>query len=256
EVSLAPVGPPEAHLAMVAALVPEAHDGFELACQYAGRGESFAELAATLGATIAELHAALRRALPVNEALNVTDFCCLLRRRAIAAIDIAFEALVPHEAAILDVYDNLEHVLNSASKPARLQHIHGDLHLGQTLLGADGWQVLDFEGEPQRPVAERTQPDLPLRDVAGMLRSFDYAAVVGDCPDPAWVGEAQAAFLAAYRQASDMPNDHMSSAILNALVLDKSLYEVVYETRQRPHWVHIPLAAVEQILVGSRKVVP
>ena len=143
-------------------------------------------------------------------------------------------------------------------RPARrarlrdLQQVHGDYHLGQVLHSARrGWILLDFEGEPLRPLSERTAPDLALRDVAGMLRSFDYAArhaTVG--LDPEDRARARRAGLGRRlprgvpgrlrgRAAGDDPRRH--AVLLRALELDKALYEVVYETRNRPTWLRIPL---------------
>jgi maltokinase len=251
------------HLAVAAALVPDANDGFELACAHARDSPPFDTLAADLGAVVAHLHAALRESLPVSAHLDPTAFVAGLQRRADAALDAA-PALAPHATAIRQVLADLQERLTALP----LQRIHGDLHLGQALHGTGlestglddtgldgigGWQLLDFEGEPQRPVAERAAPDLPVRDVAGMLRSFDYAAAVGGAADPAWAAGAQQAFLDGYRAAAtvDDGTDAVDDAVLRALVLDKALYEVVYETRQRPHWVHIPLAAVERIAGGA-----
>jgi maltokinase len=238
-----------AHLAVLAELVRDARDGFELACELAGGGASFALLAAELGTVLAGLHAAMRRALPAGGTLDPRTFVDGLRRRADAAVAAA-PSLAARAADVAAVLDDLEARLT----PVPLQPIHGDLHLGQALHGADGWKLLDFEGEPQRPVAERTAPDLPLRDVAGILRSFDYAAAVGGATDPAWAADAGAAFLGAYRAAAGTPvgmDAATAAAALRALVLDKALYEVVYETRQRPDWVRIPLAAVDRVLSGS-----
>ncbi len=240
-----------AHLAILAELVPDAEDGFELACDLASRGESFAPLAADLGRVVAEMHTVLRRALPAGPPLDARAFVAGLRRRAAAAVTEA-PALAAREAEITALLDSLEHRLTHAPTPPPTQTIHGDLHLGQALHGATGWKILDFEGEPQRPVAERTAPDLPLRDVAGMLRSFGYAAAIGNAPDPAWETEAADAFLSAYREtAVSGLEPEADEATLTALVLDKALYEVVYETRQRPRWIGIPLAAVDRSL-GTR----
>jgi predicted trehalose synthase len=138
-----------------------------------------------------------------------------------------------------------------------LQQVHGDYHLGQVLhTAARGWIVLDFEGEPLRPLSERLAPDLPLRDVAGMLRSFDYAArhaTLGTA-DPeaargaeAWARECREAFLDGYGAATGRdPRD--DAVLLDALELDKALYEAVYETRNRPDWAVIPMAAVRRLL--------
>lgn len=130
----------------------------------------------------------------------------------------------------------------------RLQRIHGDYHLGQVLSAPGrGWFALDFEGEPLRPLAERSEPDLAARDVAGMLRSFDYAAgsamLKGGNPEActAWSDAASAAFMKGYEQGD---ND----VLLEALILDKALYEVSYEAASRPTWISIPLAGVQRIL--------
>lgn len=244
--------PPEGMvaLAVLSELVPDADDGFELACEHAGRGESFAHLAAGLGRVVAELHTVLRQAMPPGPHLDPAELVAGLRRRAAQAVAAA-PSLTTRAAQVGTLLDDLRHRL----PPVRLQAIHGDLHLGQSLHSASGWRLLDFEGEPQRPVAERTAPDLPLRDVAGMLRSFDYAAAVGGAPDPAqWRAEAGHAFLAGY-QATASPSGMdppTHDTVLRALVLDKAMYEVVYETRQRPDWLHIPLAAVDRVLARAR----
>src|SRR5690606_15987686 len=128
-----------------------------------------------------------------------------------------------------------------------LQRVHGDYHLGQVLDVPDrGWVLVDFEGEPLRALHERTLPDLALRDVAGMLRSFDYAAGSvaqdSDLDRGGWSGAARTAFLDGYAAESGV--DLTASApVLAALELDKALYEVVYEARNRPSWVGIPVAA-------------
>jgi len=145
----------------------------------------------------------------------------------------------------------------------RAIRIHGDYHLGQVLRTASGWHVLDFEGEPARPVAERRTPASPLRDVAGMLRSFAYAAGaarrVGDRTPSAeaalraWEDSMRAVFLDAYLAQVDgfglLPADRPSViALLDAFELDKAVYEVAYEEGHRPDWVDIPLAGVRALL--------
>ncbi|MGZ4624688.1 MAG: maltokinase N-terminal cap-like domain-containing protein, partial [Kineosporiaceae bacterium] len=135
-----------------------------------------------------------------------------------------------------------------------------DYHLGQVLhSGSRGWILLDFEGEPLRPLSERTAPDLALRDVAAMLRSFDYAArhsTVGLDPEDRralaaqrWAAECREAFLVGYAGAGG-EDPHKHAVLLRALELDKALYEVVYETRNRPTWIGIPLGAVRRLLVS------
>ncbi|RMI03308.1 aminoglycoside phosphotransferase, partial [Cellulomonas triticagri] len=127
------------------------------------------------------------------------------------------------------------------------QRVHGDLHLGQVLRGDGTWFVLDFEGEPLVPVAQRTRPDLALRDAAGMLRSFDYAAAVGGAP-AAWTEVARTAFLQGYSAETPDLDPGARAHLLRVLELDKALYEAVYEARNRPSWLPIPLRAVERLV--------
>ena len=120
--------------------------------------------------------------------------------------------------------------------------MHGDFHLGQTLHTPDGWKIIDFEGEPAKTMAERVAPDSGWRDVAGMLRSFDYAAASVPGPDSAgWAEECRAAFLRGYA-GGDL--DPQQAAAVRAYEADKAIYEVIYEVRNRPDWVAIPLGAV------------
>ena len=138
----------------------------------------------------------------------------------------------------------------AATGEARVSRIHGDYHLGQLLARLDGgFSVIDFEGEPARPIAERRQPSSPLRDVAGMLRSLDYAARTAEAgrqvhgfDADAWLAEARAAFLAAY---GEIGADER--ALLEAFELEKACYEVRYEAGNRPSWLWLPLAAVERL---------
>ncbi|CAN5242162.1 hypothetical protein BH24ACT12_BH24ACT12_17580 [soil metagenome] len=142
--------------------------------------------------------------------------------------------------------------------------MHGDLHLGQTLRSVTGWVVLDFEGEPAKPLAERTTLDSPWRDVAGMLRSFDYAASSVVTPQlaeqaqargmTAWASRNREAFLHGYGVSTgqtDGDGADSRATLLTAYELDKAVYEVVYETRNRPGWVDIPLAAVRRLGAGT-----
>ena len=138
----------------------------------------------------------------------------------------------------------------------RLIRQHGDYHLGQVLWADDDWLVLDFEGEPARPLGERRRKTSPLRDVAGMLRSFAYAAETararGDAPPGGWEQDARAAFLRGYDSAIDpallpAPGEARAS-LLAAYELEKALYELRYELNNRPDWFHVPLAGILRLL--------
>ncbi len=168
------------------------------------------------------------------------------RRLGIAAHEVP--AIAPLRDAIESVY-----LAADGARWPGLQRVHGDYHLGQVILvPGRGWVLLDFEGEPLRPMVERLRPDLAPRDVAGMLRSFDYVAGSIDA-DPqaadAWARDARDAFLAGYAAASETDLAALAP-VLAALELDKAVYEAIYETRNRPSWASIPLAAVTR-LVGD-----
>ncbi len=247
------------YLAALAEYVPDADDGFELACDHARRGASFADLAGDLGTVVAGMHRALLTAYGLAD--EGTDsgagdgsgarLAAVLRERfAWAAGQVP--SLSEHADAVAARADALT---ARTGLPAR-QRVHGDLHLGQVLRGhavdgQDRWYVLDFEGEPLAPVEVRTRPDLALRDVAGVLRSFDYAAAVGGLTGDAadtWVTDCRTAFWAAYRTASADPVLAGCTDVLRALELDKVLYEVVYESRNRPDWVVIPRHGLDRLL--------
>ena len=135
----------------------------------------------------------------------------------------------------------------SATGAARTARVHGDYHLGQLLARADGgFSVIDFEGEPARPLADRRRPSSPLRDVAGMLRSLDYAARTVESPGApdaeAWLTDARSAFIGAYGGVGER-----ETGLLAAFELEKACYEVRYEASNRPDWLWLPLAAVERL---------
>jgi maltokinase len=133
---------------------------------------------------------------------------------------------------------------------------HGDYHLGQVLWARGDWVVLDFEGEPARPLAERRRKSTPLRDVAGMLRSFAYAAETGRSrgatDTPNWERDGRTAFLGGYEAVIDQsllpPAGEARDALLAACELEKALYELRYELDNRPDWAHVPLAGIERLL--------
>lgn len=224
-------------------------------------GGDFASESERLGAVTAELHAAMRRALPTST--WGPDELQTLRRRLTRRLDEAITAapeLGDYREPITAAYERL----GTDVTRAEVQRVHGDLHLGQTLRSVTGWVVLDFEGEPAKPLAERTTLDSPWRDVAGMLRSFDYAASSVVTPQlaeqaqargmTAWASRNREAFLHGYGVSTGQTDGDGAvsrATLLTAYELDKAVYEVVYETRNRPGWVDIPLAAVRRLGAGT-----
>jgi maltokinase len=155
--------------------------------------------------------------------------------------------------------------LADVGDPGVALQVHGDLHLGQLLLADAGWYVIDFEGEPARPVAERMLPSSPLRDVAGMVRSFQYAARTAlvergrDLDEElvevadAWEARAVDAFWRGYSRVEGIeallpPDAEDRRKLLRAFELDKAVYEVVYELGHRPDWVDVPASAIRRAL--------
>lgn len=230
------------YLGVLAAFVDAAEDGFELACAYAARGESFAPAATDLGAITATMHTALVSAYGVDASDQGPQDVA----RAVAARFSWALSAVPALSRFADgVADVVAEVRALPSAPPR-QRVHGDLHLGQVLRSHDTWFIMDFEGEPLAPLDQRTRPDLALRDVAGLLRSIDYAAAVGGLTGAdaaAWTSDARAGLLRGYGGGDQ--------TLLRALELDKTLYEAVYESRNRPSWLPIPIAGLERLTGGD-----
>jgi maltokinase len=210
-------------------------------------GLPFAAEAGELGLATAQMHGDMATAFGHRE-MTPAELAALVSTLT-AKLDAAV-AVVPqlgaHAARIASVYADLAGVAG----PVAVQRIHGDYHLGQVLRSTHGWVALDFEGEPAAPLAERRALAPALRDVAGMLRSFDYAArhhLVGQLTRPelaatasAWVRECQDAFCAGYSAGGGAdPSDQ--ATLLHALTLEKAVYEVIYEYRHRPSWLSIPL---------------
>ena len=205
-----------------------------------------AESIPRLGELTRRIHDTLAKRCPRVEA-EATDrkrIRAAWSRRAADACALVL-GLEPWKERIEEVFARTENV----TWPP-LQRIHGDYHLGQVLDAPDrGWVALDFEGEPLRPLAERNTPDLAMRDVAGMIRSFGYAtgsAVAAGADEEtmaAWEKAAVDAFLTGYGDIGAHER-----VLLDALILDKALYEVSYEAAQRPTWLPIPLAGAARIL--------
>jgi maltokinase len=154
-----------------------------------------------------------------------------------------------------EVRERLRMLTNLGGTGRVIRH-HGDFHLGQTLWADDDWVILDFEGEPARSLPERRRKRSPLRDVAGMLRSFAYAASAspllrGIEPPVAWEERARAEFLDGYRKSVDqhlVPSGASMDKLLRVFELEKAVYELRYELNNRPDWVKIPVAGIVRML--------
>ena len=213
-----------------------------------------------LGRSTAEIHLALARALPVT-VLGRSDIEALATTMALRldAAALVAPALVPYREPLHRIFRALAESARDGRR-LRAQRIHGDLHLGQSMRTGRGWVLLDFEGEPAKSLAERRRPQPAVRDVAAMLRSFDYAAahllteVAADDPQHArlaglaatWAGRNREAFLAGYA-AAGAEDPTADPVLLHALETDKAVYEVVYEARNRPDWLPIPLSAIARL---------
>lgn len=230
-------------------------DGWQLALSALSHRADFSPAARSLGRATAEIHTALAAALPtaVLRRQDLERMAHSMTERLADATG-AVPALHPYRNGLRRAYDALAaYARHGGTCP--VQRLHGDLHLGQVLHvpgpGGRGstWAVIDFEGEPARPLTDRRKPGPPIRDIAGMLRSFDYAA----CQDrtggrwaDAWSRTSREAFCRGYAEASGCnPMDQLE--LLRAFETDKAVYEVLYEARHRPAWLHVPMAAIRRL---------
>jgi maltose alpha-D-glucosyltransferase / alpha-amylase len=279
----APIPFPETeHGVVPRASVPSEEPVSQLARDHVGL---YLESAAVLGRRSAELHLAL--ASPTlnpafaPESFTAEDLQALLRdirQRASKVFDMLKERVsqLPDEVLevaasvlgqrrrILDIFG----ILNAGSLQTLRTRIHGDYHLGQVLRVKTDFFILDFEGEPARSLADRRSKQSPLKDVAGMLRSFSYAAYASLLNYTArhpedvsrlqpwaelWERSVATEFLASYRHiatgATFCPTDASDfRSLLNVFLLDKALYEVLYELNSRPSWLRIPLMGIMALL--------
>jgi maltokinase len=217
-------------------------------------GGDFAAESERLGSATASVHRDLAAAFGVTE-LPAEEFHAGARRMhaQLAEAKAAVPELAPYAAMISAAFDDLAKL----DRPMPAQRVHGDYHLGQVMRTERGWVLLDFEGEPARPAAQRRAPAHPLRDVAGMLRSFEYAArfLLADRRGSAaeeerlearareWTDRNRSAFCRGYAEAGG-PDPQAYHVMLRAFELDKAVYEVLYEARNRPAWLAVPLGSL------------
>ncbi len=212
-------------------------------------GGDFAAESTRIGEAVGDVHGTLVEALGSETA-----------RPPIERLMSRFEAAVATVPDLAAWSDEVRSVFGAADTPTTLQRVHGDLHLGQVLRAPENWLLIDFEGEPGAPIAERRALDSPLRDVAGMMRSFDYAShqLLVDDPDDEelalkateWVQRNQDAFCVGYASVTGTdPREH--AALLRAYEIDKLVYEVAYESRYRPTWKWIPERAVRRMFAPA-----
>jgi maltokinase len=258
--------PMDATLGILQEYVAGGRDGWDLALETMDDGaDAFIESLHELGADVGRMHSVLGSdpgdrnfcpEVPSSEALGLLT----------AAIDDEIERIfleLPAENRDLDpirgrgeeVRDRLRLLTHVGTAGKVIRH-HGDFHLGQTLATDDGWVILDFEGEPARSLPERRRKRSPLRDVAGMLRSFAYAAsataLLRGVEAPAdWERRARDEFLGGYTTTIDVnlvPSGPAMDKLLSVFELEKAVYELRYELNNRPDWVRIPVAGIVRML--------
>jgi len=226
-------------------------------------GGNMAAEARRIGDMTARLHLALSEAFGLHRA-SADDWARALEERAAS---LGLGPQVEHRVGALAA--RVRRLAETGALGPSIR-VHGDYHLGQVMRTDSGWYVLDFEGEPARPLAERRLPWPPAKDVSGMLRSFHYAAAVAladrDDADQeglagrarAWERHTREAFLEGYNRVDGIgsllpggdPEGQATRELTTFFEVDKALYEVAYERAHRPDWEQIPRDAIDRLLAG------
>jgi trehalose synthase-fused probable maltokinase len=261
--------PMEATLGVLQRFVPHAEDGWELALAELARDpDGFVERLRRLAEVTARMHTVLGSD-PGDPAFCAEEPSAESLALLTASVDEEIERLfldLPESEELAPIAGRAEEVrervrqLTHVGPIGRVIRHHGDFHLGQTLWADDDWVLIDFEGEPARSLAERRRKRSPLRDVAGMLRSFAYVAsasalVRGVAPPEGWEERARSAFVDEYLAHVDSnlvpPSRSSVDRLLEVFELEKAVYELRYELNNRPEWVRIPVAGIARLLDGQ-----
>ena len=259
--------PMDATLGVLQEFIRGGEDGWDLALDELGEGpERFIGRLRRLGEVTGRMHTVLASDAsdpnfapeePSGEALG------LLTATVDEEIEQIFLELPPDNEALDPILGRGEEVreqlrmLTHIGPVGRVIRHHGDFHLGQTMWAGEDWVILDFEGEPARSLAERRRKRSPLRDVAGMLRSFAYAATAaellrGASTPEGWEEQARSQFLEGYLDTADpalLPSGQVAlDRLLAVFELEKAVYELRYELNNRPDWVRIPVAGIQRLI--------
>jgi maltokinase len=256
----------DATLGILQQFVANGEDGWERALDaIEGHDEAFLDTLRRLGEVTGRMHTVL------GSDSNDPNFCPeQTSAESLGLLTATVDEEI--ESIFIDLPDNVDELgpirgrgeevrerlrlLTNIGGAGRVIRHHGDFHLGQTLWAGDDWVILDFEGEPARSLTERRRKRSPLRDVAGMLRSFAYAASAAhilraaEVPDD-WESRARAEFLEGYRDTIDttlVPSGAAMDKLLKVFELEKAVYELRYELNNRPDWVSIPVAGIVRML--------
>ncbi|HEV2769931.1 MAG TPA: hypothetical protein VGV40_07085 [Solirubrobacteraceae bacterium] len=264
----------DATLGIAQEFVGGATDGWDLAlADLRERPERFMDRARTLGGVTGAMHTALSSD-PHDPAFAPEETSVEALGLLTATVDEEIESMflhLPDHDALgplagrgQEVRERLDMLTHAGSAGRVIRH-HGDLHLGQAMLSQERWVVLDFEGEPARTLVERRRKRSPLRDVAGMLRSFSYAAsasrILHGVPAPeGWESRVREAYLDGYFGAVEPsllpPGRQATERLLAVFELEKAVYELRYELDNRPEWVDIPVAGIVRLLALDEEQTP